>query len=544
MSRSLGLASRRVLFSAMASLLLGLSCAAASARAATIEANCTNLQERLNTAEAGETLTLDGVCQGGFTLPSKVAFTLEGKAGTSSGFDGSLGSPELLLDGGEVGILTVRNLTFEHASGAGEGAALHLTADTAALTQLTLDHDSFLHNSTTGSHGGALVIYTGSCSGRTSGSLAITNSLFEGNQVNDTTGSPGGGAVDLSQDCEAISTTLSHDVFRGNSVNVTAQDGSGGAVLLSNYSPGLPPVLQTDNTFDSNSITNTGAPGSYSGGGEWTVGFQVSSTGDSYTNNSLPGSGAGTDSSEGAGLGTVNTTCNVEKSNSATTTAVNLVAAANKIGSSAEGTSEGAGLYAGCGTGVGFEQLTLEDSTVTGNVSSGGTAGVNGEETDHLTLKNSIVYGNSGGADLGGFAGVGGSLAATYSDVCSGTAPLTGVGNICAAPQLASPSTGDVHETGSSPTIDAGSNPLVPSGLSTDVFGGERILAGHLGCTVENPKVVDIGADEFIPPVPPCVPMIVPPPFFPKPALASLVKLKLGPTSATLKITCKGTSTQ
>jgi hypothetical protein len=193
---------------------------------------------------------------------------------------------------------------------------------------------------------------------------------------------------------------------------------------------------------------------------------------------------------------------------------------------------------------VGFEQLTLEDSTVTGNVSSGGTAGVNGEETDHLTLKNSIVYGNSGGADLGGFAGVGGSLAATYSDVCSGTAPLTGVGNICAAPQLASPSTGDVHETGSSPTIDAGSNPLVPSGLSTDVFGGERILAGHLGCTVENPKVVDIGADEFIPPVPPCVPMIVPPPFFPKPALASLVKLKLGPTSATLKITCKGTSTQ
>jgi hypothetical protein len=55
-----------------------------------------------------------------------------------------------------------------------------------------------------------------------------------------------------------------------------------------------------------------------------------------------------------------------------------------------------------------------------------------------------------------------------------------------------------VHETASSPTIDAGSNALVPSGVTSDLFGGPRILVGKFG----DAPTVDIGVAEFVQPVP------------------------------------------
>jgi hypothetical protein len=504
MSRSFSRGSQHLLFTAAASLLACLALAA-SARADVTVTNCSQLQLSLNKVKAGEVLTLAAMCEGGFVLPAKVAFTLQGQAGTTSGFDGSLGNPEQLLDGGgEIGDVTIENLTFQNAKGAGEGAALELNADTSNATEVTLDHDSFLDNETTGSTAGGVSINVGSCGVRTGGSVAIANSLFEGNTVNDSAGLAGGAALNVAQDCNLISTTLDDNVFRANNVSVDGQEASGGAVRLANVNPELPTVTQAANLFESNSITQLGTAKSYFGGGEWTQGFQVTSTGDRFVGNSLPGAGASPASSEGGGLGSVNNDCNVSAMETASTTAVDLVAAANRIGSSAGGTSEGAGVYAGCGMGMGFEQLTLEDSTVSGNVSSGGTAGVEGEETDHLMLENSIVDGNSGGADLSGFTGAGGSLTATYSDVCGGSTPLAGLGNICAAPLLAGASAGDVHETAASPTIDAGSNALVPGGLSTDAFGATRILPGHPGCTGASPAVVDMGASEFIAPAPPC----------------------------------------
>ena len=137
--------------------------------------------------------------------------------------------------------------------------------------------------------------------------------------------------------------------------------------------------------------------------------------------------------------------------------------------------------------------LTLQDSTVSGNGSvAGGVAGIGGGPTDHLTMTNTIDTGNTGGTDLGGFNGAGGLITTSYSDVCTSGAPLTGTGDICAAPALVSAT--DVHETAASPTIDKGSNALVPAGLSTDFFGGPRILAGSMTCTVPFPAaIVDIG---------------------------------------------------
>jgi hypothetical protein len=100
-----------------------------------------------------------------------------------------------------------------------------------------------------------------------------------------------------------------------------------------------------------------------------------------------------------------------------------------------------------------------------------------------------------------------------------------------------------VDETASSPTIDAGSNALVPSGLTTDAFGTTRILAGHAVCTGEVGKVVDMGAAEFSPAIPPCAPPVTigksaPPP---SPGLTQFVSLKTSSTGVALRLSCSST---
>ena len=87
------------------------------------------------------------------------------------------------------------------------------------------------------------------------------------------------------------------------------------------------------------------------------------------------------------------------------------------------------------------------------------------------------------------------NVTASSSDVCaigSTTSAFAGAGNICADPRLVSPSTRDVHETAASPTIDAGSNALVPSGVGTDFYRQPRIVG-----TKQAQGIVDIGASEY-----------------------------------------------
>jgi hypothetical protein len=121
-------------------------------------------------------------------------------------------------------------------------------------------------------------------------------------------------------------------------------------------------------------------------------------------------------------------------------------------------------------------------------------AGADGEATDVLHLLNSILTGNSGGTDLGGFgASTGANADAANSDVCApgSGSPFAGPANICADPALVNPAAGDIKETASSPTLDKGFNDFV--GVQTDVFGGPRILTSKPG----DPPIVDMGAFEF-----------------------------------------------
>jgi hypothetical protein len=267
------------------------------------------------------------------------------------------------------------------------------------------------------------------------------------------------------------------------------------------------PVTQRGNVFDSNVITSTSGEADFGGGGEWLEGASATSVGDRFSRNSIPGSGPGK-WSWGGGAGILQTECN--KVSPTENTLENAVVTGNSIGTGSGGGLGGAGLYVGCSPSPTHpNHLGLLDSTVTDNTApAGGVAGVAGNPGDQLALANTIVAGDVGGAELGGFNGPGGSLSAVFSDVCApGTAaPLAGEGNICAAPRLAdegNPASFDVHETGESPTIDMGRNALVPAGLATDYFGAPRAQSGTVftacGASLAAPAIVDMGAAEAAP---------------------------------------------
>ena len=224
-------------------------------------------------------------------------------------------------------------------------------------------------------------------------------------------------------------------------------------------------------------------------------------------------------------------------------TLADAVIAANTIGAASEGAqSAGAGIFAGCvpaKPNAPF-QITLEDSTVAGNQAPEGIAGVDGGESDQLTLSNSIVTSPSGQADIGGFQTVsGGSFTSSFSDVCKPdtSIALPGQGNICADPRL----TAEGEESPASPTIDAGSNALVPAGLTTDAFGHARILTGHVSCSQSFPAIVDMGADEFTYGLGAlsCPAPIGPRP--PVPGLTRYISRKVTPAGVALTLSCVST---
>src|SRR5439155_24328572 len=143
-----------------------------------------------------------------------------------------------------------------------------------------------------------------------------------------------------------------------------------------------------------------------------------------------------------------------------------------------------------------FTRLDLADATVSGNDITGTASGygIFGDPFDELHITNTIVWGNSPVLtdDIAGYT----ITDVVFSDACTadqtGTVmPFSGPGNICADPLLVNPNPGaaDVHQTSGSPTIDQGSNALVPPSLTTDYEGQARVVGSS----------VDMGADEFVP---------------------------------------------
>jgi hypothetical protein len=396
-----------------------------------------------------------------------------------------------------AGAVTITESTFSGDSAHGDGGGLAVSAASATLSGDTFSSDS----AGADGHGGGLMLQAET--------VTLSGSLFN----NDTATDAGGGAQISMLAGAGVGATLSGDTFRDNSVADpdSANSGSegylGGGLALLGVGAEPTSALQSGDTFDSNSVSFKPAARSAMGAGEAVSRVALQSTGDHFTSNTLqsPDEAINEEMNQvfGRGAGISLAACPSGAAEAPTgppltSTLVDAVVAGNTLISGPS--AAGAGIYAGFGCAAANTALQLEDSTVAGNVVAGGNgpiAGIGGGPTDALSLANTIVAGDSGGAELGGFMSPAG-VSAAYSDVCSEGAPLGGSGNICADPRLVSPGPGsaDVHETGVSPTLEAGSNALIPGGLTTDAFGAPRI-AGPFSCAATPTPIVDIGADEL-----------------------------------------------
>ncbi len=540
-------AMRKALLAGLAALAL----MAAPASAANTTVACAGLQSALSAAKAGDVITLDELCKSGFPykLPA-VAMTLAGTPG--AGFDG--GSTVQLEGSGAAP--TIEGLVFEnaHSTAASSGGALSLNAAPSGST-VTLAHDTFVNDVAAGGEGGGARINTGSAtvvvsdstfsansatgaggalavfatsanlngdtfSGNSAtgaaasggalsvstieGLITLSSSSFTANTAND----EGGGAVLAAEPAAGPGFALSGNTFNHNSVSDPSGTNSdprgyrGGGLSLQGEATAPITAVQQGNTFDANGVSFKAAAVSAMGGGESTTHVALLSTGDRFTNNTLQPPNAKENAKPervfgwGAGLSVAecgDTTETPPTVPNVVSTLTNAIVAGNALQSGPS--ANGAGIYIGFVCPAAFATLHVSDSTVTANTVSGASgpvAGISGGPHDVLSLANTILFGDGGGPELGGFNGLAGVSAAS-SDVCSGASAFLGAGNICADPKLVGG--GDVHETAASPTLEAGSNALIPGGLTTDAFGGPRIV-GRLTCA-GSVATVDIGAAEF-----------------------------------------------
>ena len=550
----------RAMRRATVSILAVCALIAAPTAGADVTVDCAGLQSALNAASAGEAITLDELCAPGLTyrLP-KVAVTLSGTPG--AGFQGGTGDQ---LYGGEAPA-TVEHLTFEDAQNTGASSTPALGFYAFGGYNLILADDAFVNDAAGGAYvtttgavtvedsaftddvarqegGGGLVInggvanLTGDSFAGDSAPTADTQgggleayiapgSILSSSQFsNDTsTGSGGGAAITVDSSAAGGLFTMSGDTFSDNQVadpggvSEVAHEGGG----LDVTGGGGPVTLaQSGNTFDSNSVSFKAAPLLAAGGGESIRDAALQSVADRFTDNTLEPPDASQNAHMehvwgwGAGLSIIecgDTAPAPAGTQNVVSSLSDAVIAGNTLISGPS--ASGAGVYVGgqpAPCTAAYTTLDLFDSTVAGNVISGASgpvAGISGGPHDVLSLANTIVYGDGGGAELGGFGTNLANVTASYSDMCSGAAPFAGTGNICADPQLVGPGPGstDVHETSGSPTLNAGSNALIPSGVTTDAYGNPRI-SGPIGCAGSPAPIVDIGAAELVYPVPPCLP--------------------------------------
>ena len=522
-----------------------------------VPVNCAGLDAELgNPQQPGETILLhdSALCTGAHTIKQGAEITLKGQAATD-GFDG--GGINQILTGSDNGATTISNLIFKNGKSTGNGGAIYLTQSTGTGSP-TITMDSFFNNqakfsggaveislqttgstvtvthdtfggpgagntSTQGVGGGIEIVALGNevvtdnviannSAGFSGGGAfldagAATGSIdFERNVVSDNQVRPGnGGGVQM---LTSGAVTINGNVFRNNLI----QGGSGGQ----NRGGGLAVqqatgkvVNQAHNLFANNIVRTVNAGGAtqprqvgnqfdFGGAGEFAFATTINSLDDTYQNNAVGDAGFQT-GAVGGGLAVTGL-----NGNKATLHATNLVATNNTVGAKGEGGGIYAGFSEGCNTPPCPAEIDLSDSTVSGNNvgATGSGAGLSGDvTTDIANVVNSIVYGNTGTtAQIESFK----TITVNHSDSCqSAGTPYPGTGNICVDPKLVNVAGNDVHETATSPTVNAGDSAQVPSGVTSDYEGDGRVQGAS----------VDIGADEFTPAV------IVAPTPSPTPAL-------------------------
>ena len=527
---------------------------------------CSGLQPALNAAPAFGTVTLDEgqSCNDHFDLPSR-SVTLQG-GGSGATLTGLSKGNFQILAGHNTASTTIRNLTFLEGSSQDNGGAIRLTGDNAVTIEdntflgnhaddnggaISIDSQdqgpiltrgdavpNFLRGNTFGGtgegdentadeNGGAVYVndpfrgvvidegnlFLGNRANSGGGlyinqtpELTLLDNRFEGNR---TFGGEGGGAaVNL-----CFGGEISDNDFVGNEISTEGGSVEGGGLAV--YRNGCfedrgskargsdtIELTQSGNLFQDNAIDGAS---SAVGGGEYIEDFRTLSTNDSFVSNEIDTFRQGF----GGGLGIFGFASNP-------LTARNLVATGNEIDIASQQVPERGLAEVGLGGGIfaiGNEGsvFRIEDSTIEGNSAAQGpgiasqalqVAGRGEAPQADLVLQNSIVInGGSEDDDIFGF-----DRDITSSDVCVKGLPPIGEGNICADPKLTAPdSDGNVDQTSTSPTIDAGDNTLVDGDLTGDYKTDARVLNGK----------VDMGADEYKPaavkPPPPVVTQPTPP---------------------------------
>lgn len=414
-------------------------------------------------------------------------------------------------------LLRASSVTIDGSNFSGNVGDLQGAVVIGGSPAITVTHNLFNTN-LSGRNAGALDISNGTGGG--SSPILIARNLFGGTGIFDgNSAADAAGAVSISAS-HAQPVTIDGNTFQSNRITgsgVSTQDRVGaGLVLAVHANDSSFQVEQSGNRFINNWIDATERPpntGLKAGGaGEWISGAVVHSTGDVFQGNNVAvADGAPPEGGALGVLGLPPLAAGLPASPGVFVGEDDLF-----IGNTVAAGGWGGAIYVGgqvytCQAGCPGSSLTLDDSTVTGNRVAAGIGSEGGalwgSANDSAAVANSIVFGNGAGAgqpEIFGFA----PPSVRFSDACTvpgSGAPLAGTGNICSDPLL-DPSG---KETADSPTIDAGSNALVPPGLITALGGAPRISTGRRSCSGLLPAVVDMGAYEAsIGPRPSCPPPI------------------------------------
>jgi predicted outer membrane repeat protein len=390
------------------------------------------------------------------------------------------------------GTLTLSNMAFV-ANGAGSGGGIAHFGEDLRLANVT-----FLGNRATGSGGG---LYAQNAN------LNLSELRFIQNQAQDGAGAAirRSDPADPARDFDAL---IGSSHFVGNTAS-----GSGGALLLQS----APDVRLTNVTFANNSGTE--------GGGVHSVNSGVQIAGSKFTANRATTAGALYRNGGNMSLGDVTFEGNQATQNggavyhtgggSAVMNRVELYANRSGAGGGAirnVNTSDVAmynlifvGNSAVHGAAVASENAvaTLSNATAVNNTSTGGaTFSATGTSTG--AIRNTVTWNNSPSQAINAPPAVAvqnNLLEAGGKDPKFVQMPSGGDGNW---DTLQDNKYGDLSVQPGSPVIDAGANSALPPTITTDVKGRSRfwddVTVPDTG--VGSPPLVDIGAYEFVDPIP------------------------------------------
>ena len=475
-----------------------------------VDTGCAGLQATLDAAPAGSTVRLTETCSGeNYTLPPR-SIIFEGATG--AGFVQDAAVSARALTGSNVGTTTIRGLRFHgYTVTANAGGALRLSGDSAPI----IENNVFTANAA--ASGGAMQILSTSAG---PDPVVLRNNRFGGASVPEGNAAQGGGAVSLDSTAPVV---VEDNRFESN-----RSTGGGGGLFLTSVNTS---VAVRRNVFRANEATNSGGAlymgvalpelssnvftdnlAGQAGGGVYLSESVAAGTGTSVLNR-FEGNRAGTG---GGGLRaemSLRSTRDFFRGNRVVTGARGGAILAGSTGTS-QRVFEGFGIVvygnfsdnsAATHPGIAVTSssqvsdprtmLRLRNATVSANVDEGSGASVQVglDARSELDAHNSIVHpGPATGTSVEG----GASIAMQHSDACvsSSADPFSGAGNICAKPLFTLTAGGQLFQVSGSPTIDAGSNALIPPGTTVDSDGGARITDGNGDGTA----TVDMGAEETL----------------------------------------------